>query len=865
MASFKNLISTTSAQISSGGTITGDLVINGDLQVDGGGSLSFDEIIQGTQVIDVTNTEALLVRKNDDGGDVFVVDTTNSGVGINTSAGGWGLNIKGSDANVFKVQASDGNTLSFLQGTNGDATQKWFADGNVTKVLINTNGDSYFTGGSLGIGTASPTMSLEISNTSFGDQLRLHRSSVASGGFLTLSANDSAGNIHDYAKLGTVVESSTNGSEDGALVFQTSLDGTLTEYLRVTSAGNVGIGTDSPRKIFHSYSSTGVNIVGLFESSDNQALIAFRDNTTGDDNHVMIGANGTSFAISTDNTERMVIDSSGNVTVNSGSAIQFGDSSYKIIGSTAGNYLRFYTESTQALEINDSQNATFAGNVTVNGDTLSLVKSNNNAFLKIESTDGGEAIFEMRATTNRTNQIRFFEGATQRGSIVYAHASQSLTFNTGDSATAKLVLDDNSRISLSNNDSGTGNTIFGYKAGNAITTGHNNVVMGNNALLNSQDIGFAVAIGNSAMASGNMTSGADGTVAIGKSALTNLTTGANNVAVGANALDELSTGGYNTAIGVNALHQVDNGESENVAIGYNAGSNLDGDGGTASGNVCIGSNAIPSSSGGLNQIVIGKDTTGRGNNSVTIGNSSITNNYFTGSLSVGDTSPDATLTINQGANDTAIFSLKSSDVGHAVTGIAETDTFLTISKATADQGGALITAITDESTSAEYALALRGILGGDNPDDSDPAIQFISAKRSGTGIADVGSSETAFRFSDSDVTTHYLTITGNGTVSGDLNDTSDISLKENISPLSTALDLVEKMNPVSFDWKDKNKGSNSGFIAQEIEAILPNDVAGNDYVEGKNMGKSVNVTGIVAHLVKAVQELSARVKELENN
>jgi len=441
MASFKNLISTTSAQISSGGTITGDLVINGDLQVDGGGSLSFDEIIQGTQVIDVTNTEALLVRKNDDGGDVFVVDTTNSGVGINTSAGGWGLNIKGSDANVFKVQASDGNTLSFLQGTNGDATQKWFADGNVTKVLINTNGDSYFTGGSLGIGTASPTMSLEISNTSFGDQLRLHRSSVASGGFLTLSANDSAGNIHDYAKLGTVVESSTNGSEDGALVFQTSLDGTLTEYLRVTSAGNVGIGTDSPRKIFHSYSSTGVNIVGLFESSDNQALIAFRDNTTGDDNHVMIGANGTSFAISTDNTERMVIDSSGNVTVNSGSAIQFGDSSYKIIGSTAGNYLRFYTESTQALEINDSQNATFAGNVTVNGDTLSLVKSNNNAFLKIESTDGGEAIFEMRATTNRTNQIRFFEGATQRGSIVYAHASQSLAFNTGDSGTLALTLD----------------------------------------------------------------------------------------------------------------------------------------------------------------------------------------------------------------------------------------------------------------------------------------------------------------------------------------------------------------------------------------------------------------------------------------
>lgn len=82
MASFKNLVSTTSAQISSGGTITGDLVINGDLQVDGGGSLSFDEIVQGTQVIDVDDTEALLVRKDGDGGDVFIVDTTNSNVKI---------------------------------------------------------------------------------------------------------------------------------------------------------------------------------------------------------------------------------------------------------------------------------------------------------------------------------------------------------------------------------------------------------------------------------------------------------------------------------------------------------------------------------------------------------------------------------------------------------------------------------------------------------------------------------------------------------------------------------------------------------------------------------------------------------------
>ena len=61
-----------------GGTIDGDLTISGDLTVSGGGSLSFDEILEGTQVIDVTNTEAFLIRKNGDGGDLLTIDTTNS-------------------------------------------------------------------------------------------------------------------------------------------------------------------------------------------------------------------------------------------------------------------------------------------------------------------------------------------------------------------------------------------------------------------------------------------------------------------------------------------------------------------------------------------------------------------------------------------------------------------------------------------------------------------------------------------------------------------------------------------------------------------------------------------------------------------
>jgi hypothetical protein len=102
-----------------------------------------------------------------------------------------------------------------------------------------------------------------------------------------------------------------------------------------------------------------------------------------------------------------------------------------------------------------------------------------------------------------------------------------------------------------------------------------------------------------------------------------------------------------------------------------------------------------------------------------------------------------------------------------------------------------------------------------------------------------------------------------GVTSGDFNDTSDRNLKENITSITNGYDVIKDLNPVTFDWKDANKGNGlGGFIAQEVEIVLPNDVLGEDYAEGDRGqpltdGKSINTTSIVAHLVKAVQELKA--------
>lgn len=55
--------------------------------------------------------------------------------------------------------------------------------------------------------------------------------------------------------------------------------------------------------------------------------------------------------------------------------------------------------------------------------------------------------------------------------------------------------------------------------------------------------------------------------------------------------------------------------------------------------------------------------------------------------------------------------------------------------------------------------------------------------------------------------------------------TSDGNYKENVKPLTGALDIVSELNPVTFTWKSHDvhsfqKGTTTGFIAQEVEELL---------------------------------------------
>lgn len=91
----------------------------------------------------------------------------------------------------------------------------------------------------------------------------------------------------------------------------------------------------------------------------------------------------------------------------------------------------------------------------------------------------------------------------------------------------------------------------------------------------------------------------------------------------------------------------------------------------------------------------------------------------------------------------------------------------------------------------------------------------------------------------------------------DFNATSDKALKQNVLP-APGLELLNLVNPVQFDWMASGDRS-YGVIAQELEKLLPELVHEDEGI------KTVSYIPLIAILIKSVQELSSRVKELESN
>ena len=94
---------------------------------------------------------------------------------------------------------------------------------------------------------------------------------------------------------------------------------------------------------------------------------------------------------------------------------------------------------------------------------------------------------------------------------------------------------------------------------------------------------------------------------------------------------------------------------------------------------------------------------------------------------------------------------------------------------------------------------------------------------------------------------------------------SDYRLKENVAPMQNALNVVQQLKPVTYDWiSTKEKGQ--GFIAHELQAVVPECVVGEkDAVdaEGKPVYQGIDTSFLVATLTAAIQEQQALITTLQ--
>ena len=98
------------------------------------------------------------------------------------------------------------------------------------------------------------------------------------------------------------------------------------------------------------------------------------------------------------------------------------------------------------------------------------------------------------------------------------------------------------------------------------------------------------------------------------------------------------------------------------------------------------------------------------------------------------------------------------------------------------------------------------------------------------------------------------------------NTSSDYRLKNTIAPMTGALAKVALLKPCTYKW-NADGSDGQGFIAHELAEVVPQCVTGDkDAVdaEGKPLYQGVDTSFLVATLTAAIQELTARVAQLES-
>ena len=287
------------------------------------------------------------------------------------------------------VRANSSNELEY--GWSANAPVKFMGGGAYTeRMRIHTDGNIVINKGGF---SSLPTGSkLNI----FGDgvTLRLDGSSQTTKSILFRQTGvTTPGEIYADGSLRFRTEDANT-----RITFHTASSGTENERLRITSSGQVGIGTDNPTFRLHAYHPT-TNVVGRFESGDAQVWIDLHDSNSGsygalighDDTHLFKVADGNV-------TERLVLDNSGNLFLQSASQnrIVFGNTGDDYAVNNSNNWIRgsagslqfnsastgYVWEAAGAARLTMSQTGVITQTTAGTGDSYDMI---------LRSTDGGDS------------------------------------------------------------------------------------------------------------------------------------------------------------------------------------------------------------------------------------------------------------------------------------------------------------------------------------------------------------------------------------------------------------------------------------------------------------------------------------------
>jgi len=688
-------------------------------------------------------------------------------------------------------------------------------------------------------------------------------------------AEDSSNTITVGARIEAVTDALWAADENGAdMVFYTT-DGNAaqSEHLRIKSgsAVNLVITGGSTHSQVDFAGSDGTKDGSIYAEATN---IGFLDD---DGNWAVRAETDVQTSLYVNNSIKLLVDANSRISLgnNDISAV----TSTTIFGYLAG----------QDIESGATHNTYFgslAGSENTTGDNNTYIGANSGLGVNGNANNGNTGIGKNTLTAVTTGGSNVCVGVNAGDSITTANHSIFIGSSAGDSLTV----------------TGGGNAYdgqigIGTSALASLTTGQQNTAVGYQALDAEVDGDYSTAIGYAALTSQTGTDGSVHNTAVGANSLGGITTGTHNIGVGSNVLLTATTALRNVAIGFNAMTDTKAGiaVADCVAIGYDALKGHSSNTTTGvSGSVAIGKSALTALTSGAGNTAVGYTAGAEevaGNDNTMIGYEALhdggglanLSNTVIGSGAGGGTWANTASSYNTivgkaAMNDALDGALHNVAVGFVSGGAiteGQRNTFVGGGSGNSCTTGDKNTSIGNDS---DVAAAV----------DNQIAIGYSTEVTAQYGIA-IGDDITAGT-NDAVMGKNGAIITVDFDADGTWAQSSDIRKKRNIKEDSLGLSFINDLKTKTFQWKpaeehpdewghfkvdeDGNKvyvDVNTdvvmhGMIAQEVKESL--DKAGCDTFGGWKVGdngqQELSKASFVIPLIKAVQELTARVKELED-